>query len=153
MNPEERNSVQLPDWWKIDPTAEFKLGPRVFPGRIWTASGCFAYGLSGHDIASTEFETPYAGIGAVVTKTVTPQPRSGNPMPRLCELPTGAINSIGLENVGYEAFLAETLARAGAARRADRRQPGRDPARGIRGDGGRPAAAAPHRTSTGTAWN
>lgn len=101
--------MQLPAWWTTDPTAEFQLGPRTFPGRVWTASGCFAYGLSGHDMASTEFDTPYAGIGAVVTKTVTPQPRSGNPMPRLCELPTGAINSIGLENVGYEAFLAETL--------------------------------------------
>jgi dihydroorotate dehydrogenase (NAD+) catalytic subunit len=30
-------------------------------------------------------------------------------MPRLCELPYGALNSIGLENVGYERFLAETL--------------------------------------------
>lgn len=101
--------MQLPAWWKIDPVAEFQLGPRTFPGRIWTASGCFAYGLTAHDMASVEFDTPYAGIGAVVTKTVTPQPRSGNPMPRLCELPAGAINSIGLENVGYQAFLAETL--------------------------------------------
>ena len=58
---------------------------------------------------SPELPNPYVGIGAVVTKTVTPQPRSGNPMPRLCELPAGAINSIGLENVGYEVFLADIL--------------------------------------------
>jgi dihydroorotate dehydrogenase (NAD+) catalytic subunit len=45
----------------------------------------------------------------VVTKTVTPAPRPGNPMPRLVELSTGAINSIGLENVGLDAFLGETL--------------------------------------------
>jgi dihydroorotate dehydrogenase (NAD+) catalytic subunit len=44
----------------------------------------------------------------VVTKTVTPEPRQGNPMPRLCELPAGALNSIGLENVGFERFLNET---------------------------------------------
>jgi dihydroorotate dehydrogenase (NAD+) catalytic subunit len=54
-------------------------------------------------------DSPYDGLGAVVTKTVTPEPRSGNPMPRLCELPTGAINSIGLENVGYQAFLTDVL--------------------------------------------
>lgn len=101
--------MSLPSWWKTDPCAPFQLGPRKFPGRIWTASGCFAYGLSAHGMQSPGLDSPYQGIGAVVTKTVTPQPRSGNPMPRLCELPTGAINSIGLENVGYEAFLDEVL--------------------------------------------
>jgi len=101
--------LSLPSWWKTDPCAPFKLGPRTFPGRIWTESGCFAYGLSAHGMKSTHIESPYDGLGAVVTKTVTPAPRTGNPMPRLCELPTGAINSIGLENVGYEAFLAEVL--------------------------------------------
>jgi dihydroorotate dehydrogenase (NAD+) catalytic subunit len=101
--------VRHPDWWALDVTAPFTLGPRELPGRIWTASGCFAYGLSGHDIASEDIASPYVGLGAVVTKTVTPQPRAGNPMPRLVEMPMGAINSIGLENVGFAAFLAETL--------------------------------------------
>jgi len=101
--------VILPAWWTTDPCAPVALGPRELPGRIWTASGCFAYGLTGHDIAAADLATPYAGIGAVVTKTVTPRPRAGNPMPRLVELPCGAINSIGLENVGFAAFLAETL--------------------------------------------
>lgn len=101
--------MSLPAWWTIDPDHPFTLGPRLFPGRIWTASGCFAYGLTGHDMKSAEFASPYRGIGAVVTKTVTPQPRTGNPMPRLAETGLGAINSIGLENVGFEAFLAETL--------------------------------------------
>lgn len=105
----EGNALSLPEWWIIDPCAPFDLGPRTFPGRIWTASGCFAYGLSAHGMEAPGLASPYLGIGAVVTKTVTPAPRSGNPMPRLCELPTGAINSIGLENVGYEAFLAEVL--------------------------------------------
>jgi len=101
--------LQKPDWWTTDPSEPFQLGPRQIPGRIWTASGCFAYGLTGHEIKSTEFSSPYYGLGAVVTKTVTPAPRSGNPMPRLCELPYGAINSIGLENVGFDNFLAEIL--------------------------------------------
>ncbi|MCB1182728.1 dihydroorotate dehydrogenase [bacterium] len=99
----------LPTWFDLDPVAPFTLGGREIPGRIWTASGCFAYGLSGHDMAAPGFASPYAGIGAVVTKTVTPAPRSGNPMPRLAETEVGAINSIGLENVGYDVFCRETL--------------------------------------------
>ncbi|MFT5232090.1 MAG: dihydroorotate dehydrogenase (NAD+) catalytic subunit, partial [Candidatus Krumholzibacteriia bacterium] len=73
------------------------------------ASGCFAYGLSGHEISAPGFTSPYDGLGAVVTKTVTPQPRGGNPMPRLAETGAGAINSIGLENVGFKEFCEETL--------------------------------------------
>ena len=101
--------MNLPVWWTTDPCAPFELGPRTLPGRIWTASGCFGYGLSARDVTGPGGRTPYAGLGAVVTKTVTPSLRPGNPMPRLAELPTGAINSIGLENVGLDAFLAETL--------------------------------------------
>ena len=99
----------LPAWWKTDPCAPFVLGPRELPGRIWTASGCFAYGLTAHEISAPGFASPYVGLGAVVTKTVTPQPRSGNPMPRLAETACGAINSIGLENVGFDRFCCETL--------------------------------------------
>lgn len=101
--------MTLPSWWKLDPNEPFELGPREFPGRIWTASGCFAYGLTAHEMVSGDIPSPYQGIGAVVTKTVTPEPRSGNPMPRLVETGHGAINSIGLENVGFEEFLTRTL--------------------------------------------
>ncbi len=102
-------SLTLPAWWKTDPCAPFVLGPRELPGRIWTASGCFAYGLTGHDISAPGFASPYVGLGAVVTKTVTSAPRTGNPMPRLAETSCGAINSIGLENVGFDRFCDETL--------------------------------------------
>jgi dihydroorotate dehydrogenase (NAD+) catalytic subunit len=102
-------SLTLPTWWQTDPCAPFTLGPRRFPGRIWTASGCFAYGLTAHEMSAPGFASPYGGIGAVVTKTVTPEPRSGNPMPRLAETTCGAINSIGLENVGFARFCDETL--------------------------------------------
>jgi dihydroorotate dehydrogenase (NAD+) catalytic subunit len=101
--------MTLPVWWRTDPAAPFTLGPRTLPGRVWTASGCFGYGLSAHDVTDPAGRNPYSGLGAVVTKTVTPAPRAGNPMPRLAELPTGALNSIGLENVGLDAFLDETL--------------------------------------------
>jgi dihydroorotate dehydrogenase (NAD+) catalytic subunit len=102
-----------PAWWQTDPCLPFRLGPRELPGRIWTASGCFGYGLSGIDFTNRSGISPYDGLGAVVTKTLTPQPRLGNPMPRLCELPAGALNSIGLENVGLAAFLRDQLPQLG----------------------------------------
>ncbi len=99
----------LPDWFDLDVGAPLQLGPRALPGRVWTASGCFGYGLDAHDIAGDGPVSPYDGLGCVVTKTVTPEPRAGNPQPRLCELRHGALNSIGLENVGLAGFLAQKL--------------------------------------------
>jgi dihydroorotate dehydrogenase (NAD+) catalytic subunit len=48
-------------------------------------------------------------FSAYVTKTVTLEPRQGNPPPRLWELPAGLMNSIGLPNKGLGRFLAEDL--------------------------------------------
>ena len=44
-----------------------------------------------------------------VSKTITPEPRAGNPPPRLYETPSGMVNSIGLPNKGLEGFLAHDL--------------------------------------------
>ena len=46
---------------------------------------------------------------AFVSKTITTEPRQGNPPPRLWETPAGMINSIGLPNKGVEGFLASDL--------------------------------------------
>ncbi len=46
---------------------------------------------------------------AFVSKTITLEPREGNPPPRLFETPAGLINSIGLPNKGLEGFLATDL--------------------------------------------
>ena len=48
-------------------------------------------------------------FAAFVSKTVTVQPRGGNPPPRLWELPGGLMNSIGLPNKGIERFLEEDV--------------------------------------------
>lgn len=48
-------------------------------------------------------------FSAFVSKTVTVQPRQGNPPPRLWELPAGLINSIGLPNKGLAGYLAHDL--------------------------------------------
>ena len=50
-------------------------------------------------------------FSAYVSKTITPEPRAGNPPPRLFETPAGMINSIGLPNKGLEGFLEHDLPR------------------------------------------
>ena len=40
------------------------------------------------------------GCAAHVTKTITPEPRAGNPAPRIAEVPGGMVNSIGLPGPG-----------------------------------------------------
>ena len=48
-------------------------------------------------------------LGAILTKTITLNPCSGNPPPRTCETPAGLLNAIGLENPGFEVFAKESL--------------------------------------------
>jgi len=48
-------------------------------------------------------------FAAFVSKTVTVQPRQGNPPPRLWELPAGLMNSIGLPNKGLDGYLTDDL--------------------------------------------
>ncbi|MDH7500818.1 MAG: dihydroorotate dehydrogenase, partial [candidate division NC10 bacterium] len=70
---------------------------------VMTASGTFGYGK--------EFQ-PYLDLnrlGALVVKTITLEPRAGNPPPRIAETPAGMLNAIGLQNAGLEAFLREHL--------------------------------------------
>jgi dihydroorotate dehydrogenase (NAD+) catalytic subunit len=67
---------------------------------ILNASGCLDP-LAAHDVAR--------GLDAIVTKTVTPLPREGNPSVRIAETDGGMLNSIGLANPGIDRFLAEVL--------------------------------------------
>jgi dihydroorotate dehydrogenase (NAD+) catalytic subunit len=48
-------------------------------------------------------------FAAFVSKTITLEPRHGNPPPRLWESPAGLINSIGLPNKGLAGYIAEDL--------------------------------------------
>ena len=43
-------------------------------------------------------------FSAYVPKTITPEPRAGNPPPRVTETPSGMVNAIGLENPGAAEF-------------------------------------------------
>jgi dihydroorotate dehydrogenase (NAD+) catalytic subunit len=70
---------------------------------VMTASGTFGYG--------TEFTRFFDlnALGAIIVKTVTMHSRQGNPAPRIVETPGGMLNSIGLQNVGIDAFLRHKL--------------------------------------------
>ena len=74
--------------------------------------------------AAARARFPFA---AFVSKTITLEPRAGNPPPRLWEAPAGLINSIGLPNKGLERYLREDLPElARAAGAADHERDGLD---------------------------
>lgn len=88
-----------------------RLGALELPNPLMTASGCAA---AGRELAP--FLDP-AGLGAVVTKSIQRNPRSGRSTPRMAETPSGMLNSIGLQGPGIDAFVTSDLAwlrRAGA---------------------------------------
>ena len=70
---------------------------------IATASGCAASGRELDRFADV------AELGAVVVKSITPEPREGLPTPRMAETPSGMLNAIGLQNPGVEAWLEHDL--------------------------------------------
>ena len=67
------------------------------------ASGTFGYGTEAPELVDVN------RIGAIVTKSITRQPREGNPPPRIVESASGMINSIGLANIGVERYVKEML--------------------------------------------
>ena len=74
-----------------------------FKNPVWTASGCFSYGLE----VSKFYDL--SKLGAIVVKGLSLKPRKGNPPERIVETPSGMLNSIGLQNPGVEKFAEEIL--------------------------------------------
>lgn len=73
--------------------------------RVMAASGTFGYG--------TEFaaHSDPSEIGGIVCKGITLEPRAGHPPPRIVETPGGALNAIGLANIGMRAAIEEMAPR------------------------------------------
>lgn len=80
-----------------------RLGRLELKNPILLASGTAGYA---HEMAPY---IPLDRLGGVIPKTVTRDPRKGNPPPRTVETPSGLLNSIGLDNDGLEAFLTRHL--------------------------------------------
>jgi dihydroorotate dehydrogenase (NAD+) catalytic subunit len=70
---------------------------------VMVASGTFGYGEEYSELIDLN------KLGAIVTKSVTLNPRPGNPPPRICETSAGMLNSIGLQNDGLKVFIEKQL--------------------------------------------
>lgn len=70
-----------------------------FKNPVLAASGTFGFGDLYGDFYGVE------SLGGFVTKSVTPEPRTGNPPPRIIETPSGMLNAIGLQNPGLDHFI------------------------------------------------
>jgi len=80
-----------------------KLGSLKLKNPVIAASGTFGYGKELKDIIDIN------QLGGIITKTITLNPRQGNPPPRICETSSGILNAIGLENPGLDYFCDKYL--------------------------------------------
>ncbi|MDR2480679.1 MAG: dihydroorotate dehydrogenase [Spirochaetaceae bacterium] len=74
-----------------------------FRNPVIAASGTFGYGKEYAPFIDVSL------LGGICTKGLTLRPKQGNTGERLCETPSGLLNSIGMENPGVEAFISEEL--------------------------------------------
>lgn len=87
----------------IKPDLSVKIADIKFSNPIIAASGTFGYGeeyLKFLDLNK---------IGGIAVKGLSSKLSNGNPPPRVCETPAGMLNSIGLQNIGADAFIKEKL--------------------------------------------
>ena len=76
-----------------------------FKNPVIAASGTFGFGEDFRDFFDVSL------LGGFVTKALTPEPRHGNPSPRIIETPSGMLNAIGLQNPGLDVFIDSILPR------------------------------------------
>ena len=80
-----------------------KIKDITFKNPIMVASGTYGYGNEVSDFVDL------SKFGAIITKSVTRNPREGNPPPRIFEVDSGMLNSIGLANLGVEKYVEEKI--------------------------------------------
>ena len=80
-----------------------KIGSVEFRNPIFTASGTYGYGDDLPEFVDVRM------LGAIVTKSITQEPRIGNPPPRIVESSSGMLNSIGLANIGVKKFVEDII--------------------------------------------
>lgn len=87
----------------MQPDFTTRVGKLTFKNPLLGASGTFGYGVEFTELIDLN------QIGGFVTKGLSLRPREGNRPPRIHETPCGMLNSIGLNNIGVEAFLRDKL--------------------------------------------
>lgn len=80
-----------------------KIGKLKLRNPVTVASGTFGSGMEYEKLIDI------GRLGAITTKAVTLKPKKGNLPPRICETPSGMLNSIGLQNPGLAAFIEKDL--------------------------------------------
>ena len=80
-----------------------KIGKYKFKTPILTASGTYGYGDEVKDLVNID------NLGGIITKSVTLNPREGNPPPRIVETSSGMLNSIGLANLGVKEYIKQKI--------------------------------------------
>jgi dihydroorotate dehydrogenase (NAD+) catalytic subunit len=80
-----------------------KIGALVLKNPVMVASGTFGYGGEYSSLIDINM------LGAVVTKGISLEPSPGNPPPRIVETPSGMLNAIGLQNVGFQSFVTDKM--------------------------------------------
>lgn len=80
-----------------------ELGRFKLKNPVTVASGTFGYGEEYADVFDLN------QLGAIAVKGLTLKPRKGNEPQRIVETPLGMLNSIGLQNVGVDAFIREKI--------------------------------------------
>lgn len=81
------------------------LGTVRLDNPIIPASGTFGFGAEFAELYDLDI------LGSISFKGTTLEPRFGNPTPRIAECRSGMINSVGLQNPGIDAVIAEELPR------------------------------------------
>ena len=79
------------------------LGGLAMKNPVTTASGTFAAGMEYSDFVDV------SALGAVTTKGVSLNGWEGNASPRIAEVPSGMLNSIGLQNPGVAHLKSKEL--------------------------------------------
>lgn len=87
----------------LKPDLTTHIGGVVLRNPVMTASGTFGYGREYSLLVDLN------QLGAIIVKGLSLLPAKGNPPPRIAETPCGMLNAIGLENVGFDAFVEKKL--------------------------------------------
>jgi dihydroorotate dehydrogenase (NAD+) catalytic subunit len=85
------------------PSLETRIGTLHLKNPVMPASGTFGYGEEFAGLIDLN------GLGAIVSKAVSVNPRHGNRPPRLVELKSSLLNSIGLQNPGARTFFEKKI--------------------------------------------
>jgi dihydroorotate dehydrogenase (NAD+) catalytic subunit len=88
---------------KGKPDLSVKVAKVRFANPVLVASGTFGFGEEYDKLIDL------SRLGGIITKSVTLEPRKGNPPPRTCETASGMLNAIGLTNLGVDRFIREKL--------------------------------------------